>query len=140
MFSSLRLLNLATLLLLVSPGVPIFPPTLHAQTTPETAAPSQQERGKLELGKVTTATLQGEERHNYQIPLKKGQYLHLIVQQESLDLIVTLFDPTGQQILEVDGTGRSSELILAIAETSGNYRLQVRRYEQDALQIGFFYR
>jgi tetratricopeptide (TPR) repeat protein len=89
---------------------------------------------KLEVGKVIPATIEGDQKQSYVIPMEKGQYLELIVEQKSVDAIVTLFDPQGQQVLEMDITGRSEELVLAIAEQTGNYRLQVRRVEQDALR------
>jgi tetratricopeptide (TPR) repeat protein len=129
-----KTLNFATLLLLLTSGVPAWQLALRAQTPPATPPTTQLEMAQLELGKVKTATIKGDEKQTYQIPLEKGQYLHLIVEQKSVDVIVTLFDPQGQQILEVDGTARSGGLILAIAEKTGNYRLQVRRYEQDAPQ------
>ena len=89
---------------------------------------------KLEVGKITPATIEGDQKQSYVIPMEKGQYLELIVEQKNVDVIVTLFDPQGQQVLEMDITGRSEELVLAIAEQTGNYRLQVRRVEQDALR------
>ncbi|PZV26788.1 MAG: hypothetical protein DCF12_07925 [Snowella sp.] len=89
---------------------------------------------KLKVGKVTPATIEGDQKQSYVIPMEKGQYLELIVEQKNVDVIVTLFDPQGQQVLEMDYTGRSGELVLAIAERTGNYRLQVRRFEHDILR------
>ena len=133
MSRSPKFLNLVTLLLLLPISASGFSQRSRAQTDPSPAS-LQQPMPQLELGKETTATIEGDEIQTYEIPLKKGQYLHLRVKQKSADVIVTLLDPEGEQVLEVDGTGRSEELILAIAEKTGNYRLQVQRYEKDALE------
>src|ERR1700738_5132483 len=45
----------------------------------------------LELGKPIEMELKGGEVHSYSINLTAGQFLHLIVDQRGIDVVVTLF-------------------------------------------------
>ena len=106
---------------------------LQAQARAATPTAVERVMPRLVAGQEVPATIAGNDIQIYDIPMEKGQYLELIIKQKTVDVIAMLFDPQGMQVLEMDITGRSEELILAIAEKTGNYRLQVRRFEQDAL-------
>ncbi len=56
----------------------------------------------LETGKPIERELAGGQQHLYQLSLSAGQYLHVVVEQRGIDVVVTLFGPTGQKLLEVD--------------------------------------
>lgn len=89
---------------------------------------------RLELGKPIERELAGGQSHSYQIVLTSGQYVRLRVDQRGIDVVVTLFDPSGVSIVEVDSPNgtQGPEPVLAISGTSGIYRLQVRSLEKGA--------
>lgn len=72
------------------------------------------------------------ERHPYTLPLENGQYIHLSIGQESIDLVVHIFDPSGEQIVEMDGPGVGfPEEWTFVPEVTGTYRLEMRAFESE---------
>ena len=87
----------------------------------------------LELGKLLERELNGDETHNYQIILKTGQYLQVNVEQKGIDVEVMLFSPDGKQLAISNSFNGASgpETISIIAQKSGNYKLKVRRFQEE---------
>ncbi len=96
--------------------------TVNAQTL---------EDGELTLNKPIERQLAGNEAHFYKITLAVNQYLHVVVEQRGVDLIVAIFAPDGKKIVEVDSPNGTEgpEPVSVIAETAGSYRLEVRSPE-----------
>jgi CHAT domain-containing protein/Tfp pilus assembly protein PilF len=92
----------------------------------------------LELGKPIEREISGDENHQYQITLQAGQYLHVVVEQRGIDVMVTLFDPKGQQLSVSDSPNdfQGPEPVSVVADVSGNYRLEVRQLEQGTTNSG----
>jgi tetratricopeptide (TPR) repeat protein len=88
----------------------------------------------LELGKALEREIAGAETHAYRITLAAEQYFRVTVLQKGIDAVVTLLDPAGKQIAEVDGpTGtQGTETVSAISEAAGDHRLEVRPLEKTA--------
>jgi len=88
----------------------------------------------LEPGKPIERELSGGEAHVYQITLTAGQYLHLVVEQRGIDVVVRLLGPDNKQFAEVDSPNgaQGPEPISWVAEASGRYRLEVRSLEKEA--------
>src|SRR5262245_16891409 len=63
---------------------------------------TQQEAMPLELGKPIERELAGGQSHAYQITLAAGQYLNVVVEQRGIDVVVTLFGPDDEKVIEVD--------------------------------------
>jgi CHAT domain-containing protein/Tfp pilus assembly protein PilF len=99
----------------------------------ETAAQSQEAR-ILELGKTVERELAGEQSHNYLIELAANDFLHVIVEQRGVDVVVGVYAPDGKKLKEVDSPNGTEgpEPVLLIAETAGAYRLEVRSLEKGA--------
>ncbi len=76
---------------------------------------------------VIERELKGGETHDFQISLLAGQFLHVVVDQRGIDVVVTLFAPDGKQIARTDRPNGDygPEPVVAIAETPGDYRLTV---------------
>ncbi|MCI0563011.1 MAG: PPC domain-containing protein, partial [Nitrososphaera sp.] len=91
----------------------------------------------LEPGKPIERELKGGEVHTYQIVLNAGQYLHVVVDQRGIDVVVTLFAPDGKQLTEVDSPNgtQGPEPISEVVEVSGRYQLKVRSLE-NAVGLG----
>ena len=76
----------------------------------------------------------GGDAHDYKVLLKAGQFLHLVVDQRGIDVVVRLFGPDGKRIAEVDSPNgdRGPEPVQVVAAASGDYRLEVRPLEKAA--------
>lgn len=81
----------------------------------------------LEFGKELQVKLNGGDAHNYEVSLLSGQFLHVIVEQEGMDITASLFDPQGTRLTRVDSLNGEygPEPIVAIAATSGTYKVNV---------------
>ncbi|MEN3336091.1 MAG: hypothetical protein V7641_5456 [Blastocatellia bacterium] len=87
----------------------------------------------LEPDKPIERELAGGQAHDYRIKLDAGQYLSVVVDQRGIDVVVTLFDPDGKKLAEVDSPNGTlgPEPVAVIVETSGLYRLEVRSLESN---------
>jgi len=83
-------------------------------------------------GRLVAATLAAGEVHRYRLPLENGYLLRLVVDQQGIDAVVALEDPTGARILEADRliNDRGPELVLAVIDQPGDYSLVVRGLEE----------
>ena len=72
--------------------------------------------------------LKGGETHSYRINLNAGQFLNANVEQEGIDLVVSVFGPDKKQLTESDSPNDQwgPEPVLLVASTSGEYRVDVR--------------
>ncbi|MBI1760208.1 MAG: CHAT domain-containing protein [Acidobacteria bacterium] len=95
-----------------------------------------QDNVSLELGKPLSREISGGETHAYQIELAAGQFMRAVVEQQGVNLLVTLYSPNGQKLADLDSPvgAEGPEPVSLVAETSGAYRLQVRPMQQHAPQ------
>jgi CHAT domain-containing protein/tetratricopeptide (TPR) repeat protein len=72
--------------------------------------------------------LKGGESHSYRVNLTSGQFLYALVEQKGVDVEVALFAPDGHQLAVADSPNDlwGPEPILLVAETPGDYRVEVR--------------
>ena len=79
--------------------------------------------------------LAGGKAHSYQLTLASGQYIHLVVDQQGIDVAVTVFGPDGKRLKEVNSSSgmQGPELVPVIAEATGNYRFEVRPVNKSAV-------
>jgi CHAT domain-containing protein len=82
-------------------------------------------------GGEVAASLGPEEVHRYRLPLRQGDLLRLVVDQRGIDAAVILEDPGGAEVLKADRLidDRGLELVLAVAERSGDHRLVIQGLE-----------
>jgi tetratricopeptide (TPR) repeat protein len=94
--------------------------TLWAQppAEPLVAAPGTHQERRLAGGGTDT----------FRIPLAAGQFVHLEVIQKGSDLAVTLRDPEGHSLMDMDSANNryGPETVAAIAGAAGDYRLEVK--------------
>ncbi len=85
----------------------------------------------LEQGSIIRRELKGGSAHYYVLHLSSAQYVHVIVNQFGLDVVVTLIGEDGQEILEVDSANgtRGQEAVSLIADATGDFQLKVRPKE-----------
>lgn len=72
--------------------------------------------------------LKGGETHSYRVSLKANQFLHAVVEQREIDVLIVLFGPDGKQISESDSPNDrwGTEPIVLLAPATGDYRIDVR--------------
>src|SRR5262249_48529367 len=89
---------------------------------------------RLEPGQPVERELAGGQTHTYQLALAVNQYLRVAVEQKGIDVVVTLFGPNSQKLIEVDSPNgaQGPETGSQGTEAPGNYRLEVRSPEMNA--------
>lgn len=104
----------------------LFP--VSGQTSGDRVNNSVQEIITLVQGQPSERALAGGQLHRYRLSLQEAQFLHITVTQKQIDVIVSLFSPSGQNLLEIDSpigdTGQES--FSYISETAGDYILEIR--------------
>lgn len=115
--------NLPNLLLWLSIALLICVGSTLGQTpeSPATLAPGERE-------------LKGGETHSFRIQLALGQFLHLLVEQEDIDVITASFGPDGKQLTETNSPNDrwGTEPILLVASVAGDYRVEIRSSNKKA--------
>lgn len=87
----------------------------------------------LVFGKPIENSISKGELHTYQIKLDSGGFLNVTVEQIGVDLVISVIDPDGKNIDEINSlTGnQSKKKVLIEAKTSGNYRLEIYPIENN---------
>ena len=88
----------------------------------------------IQPGVAIDRELKGGEAETFRIDLPAGQFLHIVVEQIGIDVVVNFRGPDGQSVFELDGqNGRfGPEDIVVITGPSGNYRLDVTSPDKTA--------
>lgn len=97
-------------------------------------AQTQTDVRPLSVGQPIERELKGDEAHSYSIAVSTSQYLHVVVDQRGIDVVVMLFGADGKKLAEVDSPNGTfgPEPLSVIIGTSGNYRLEIRSLEKSA--------
>ena len=83
---------------------------------------------QLKGGDSTKGTIAPGKSHVYAIDLAAGQYLHLEVEQERIDITVRLLSPEGTELEQRENLVESSSIPLSFsAATGGAYRVEIRQ-------------
>ncbi|HKQ77181.1 MAG TPA: CHAT domain-containing tetratricopeptide repeat protein [Blastocatellia bacterium] len=127
----MRNISFLILIFLIFAGALSFPhlSTIGALTN------TQSQTQRMEPGRPVERELKGGEVHQYQVEMEAGQFLHAIVDQRGIDVVVIVFAPNGQKVFEVDSPNGDNgpEPVYLLGETPGAYRLEIRSLEPTAL-------
>src|SRR5262245_39192359 len=77
----------------IEPSTSVAAKSAQQPADSSSAAKNEQDVRVLELGKPIERELAGGQAHFYQIALPVGQFLHVVVDQRSIVVVVTLFGP-----------------------------------------------
>ena len=92
----------------------------------------------LESGKTVTRDFVPNEVHRYAFSLRASQYVLIEADQRGIDLSLSVFDPSSKKILEADMfQPGEKESVFLVAETEGNYRVEVRPSYKSASKGGY---
>src|SRR5258708_7866892 len=107
--------------------------TLELQTAAQESKPS--DIRELKLGAPIERELAGPESHTYSVLLIAGQYVHIVIDQNSIDVMVSLFGPGGEKLTEMNGPNYAQwhESVSAIADASGSYRVELKALDEKAV-------
>jgi CHAT domain-containing protein/tetratricopeptide (TPR) repeat protein len=98
-------------------GIPSPPPS-QAESLPE----------QLKSGESVQGTIASGQSHVYAIDLAAGQYLHLEVEMERIDLTVRLLSPEGAELEQRENLVQNASIPLSfVASASGTYRVEIRQ-------------
>jgi CHAT domain-containing protein len=87
----------------------------------------------LTLGQTFQKEVGGGEVHTYALTLAAGQYVRVLVNQQGIDLVVTVFDLDGARTtVDRPNGGRGREGVSFIARRDGSYRLELKALERAA--------
>ncbi|MEW6737404.1 MAG: CHAT domain-containing tetratricopeptide repeat protein, partial [Acidobacteriota bacterium] len=69
----------------------------------------------------------GSDPHCYELKLLADQFLHLVVNQDGIDVVVTLYDPDGKELIKVDSPNgtQGPESFILMATKTDSYRLSI---------------
>ncbi len=119
--------TLAILACRAEPATEVAAPRSGADAPAGQRREADAEEPELAPGSSFERRLAGGERHGYALELAAGDYLHLVVEQNGIDVVAALIG-AGGAALEVDSpTGaRGPETLFLVAPAAGRYRLEVR--------------
>ena len=139
---------LATLILMVVGAKDVFPTSAfvavrvaiqndQSAAKPEAvlnASQQAQEVTPLQPDQPIKRELAGGHSHAYQVALSANQFLHVVIEQQELNVATELYGPDGKQIIEVNSLNDllGEEHIFLIARAPGSYRLDVKTVMQGA--------
>jgi CHAT domain-containing protein len=78
-------------------------------------------------GQVVARELAAGETHTFRFELNAGEMLEATLEQQGVDLSITVLDPTGGSVLSIDSTPNPMlpERVLWIAQTRGTHSLRI---------------
>lgn len=78
--------------------------------------------------------LRGGEKHEYVLTLTRGEFVQVVVDQQGVDVVVTVYAPDGKKVAEVDSPNGANgpEPVPIPARATGGHRIEVRSFEATA--------
>lgn len=118
---------LAVFILLCSSQTLLAAQTASTQFNPPCLTQDKQSRGDLEPDVPVEKGLVGGQSDSYCIQVEAGQFLHVIVEQLGIDVVLTLYAPDGKPIASMDSPNGNIglEQISTVAEMRGTYGLVI---------------
>ena len=97
------------------------------------------QQAKFSPGRATEREIAGGGQHRYQLRLRAGQFMSVVVEQKGIDVTVLLVAPDGKQLAETNLTGPLGRESLSYeAKVSGNYRIVISAVSADAAVKGAY--
>lgn len=111
----------------------LSPPTVSRSVIANARIAYNQSAEDLTPGQVIQKEIGGREVHIYTLTLTAKQYVRVLVKQQGIDVVVTIFAPDGTRAtIDRPNSSRGLEAASFIAKQDGAYRLEVRTLERAA--------
>jgi CHAT domain-containing protein/tetratricopeptide (TPR) repeat protein len=96
--------------------------------------PEAEQVSELALGKSIERELKADETHVYQIALQSGQFAHVVVDQDGIDVMVSVASPDGTEIVDMDAPNGvyGPEIVSLVARKFGEYRFEIKPVDRTA--------
>ena len=88
----------------------------------------------LPLQKMVFDSLAPKTPHVYTLSLKPDMFIHGRVDQITVDVVVAIKDPQGEEIKSIDGPGRGPEFFQFDSKEAGEYQIEVKPFEEESGQ------
>lgn len=85
----------------------------------------------IKVGEKISASLQSESTHNFEEEFPSDYYVFGTVNQMSVDVVVTIYNPEGKEAAQFDGPARGIESFQFNTREAGTYRIEVSPFEQE---------
>ena len=95
-----------------------------------TAPLAAQDDTPLRTGQTLAGTLASDSRHTYTVELADETFVSGHVNQISVDVVVTVLDPDGEQVAEFDSPARGPEDFQFTADRQGRFVIRVTPFEE----------
>lgn len=124
----------ACLLLLCAGALPLslLLPSGSSPRLPASPAAPVRSFSPIDLPDETDRSLEKGMGHVYQVELAAGEFLRGSVEQQGIDVVLTILGPGGSKLLRVDNPrgDQGRELFSVIARENGEYRLEISPYAE----------
>lgn len=97
-----------------------------------TTTMSDQLSGDLETGVPVEGELAVEQPDTFNLHIAASTYLYGVVDQVTVDVVVTLYDSTWNMVTRFDGPARGIETFYAEVDEAGPYYLEVAPFEKES--------
>jgi len=88
-------------------------------------AAAAQDTLRLRRGNTVERDLPAGGVHAYTLNLSARQFVYGVADQHSVDVVVTVYDPTGRTVATFDSPARGPEPFQFATETAGTYRIEI---------------
>lgn len=86
----------------------------------------------LRPGQTIPGTLASDSRHTFTVELGDSTYVFGQVNQISVDVVVTVLGPDGEEVAEFDGPARGPDSFTFTSDTSGTWVIAVAPFEEQS--------
>jgi CubicO group peptidase (beta-lactamase class C family) len=90
---------------------------------------------QLATGRAVRATLATGDTLRYRIALDSNSIARLVVDQQSVDVVVRVIAPGGRRVAQVDGPRRGLERVQFEATASGDYQVLVYPFKEESGEV-----
>ncbi len=94
-------------------------------------AAAAQEPAPLTVGQTVTDSLAAAETDTFTLQLDAHRFVLGEVDQQTVDVVITVVGPDGQRITRVDFSARGPEVFQFDAEAAGEYRIELTPFEDE---------
>ena len=88
-----------------------------------------QEIREVEPGQSIAESLESDSKHRYSISINENTFVYGVVDQRTVDVVVTILDPVGEQVRVFDSPARGPEKFMFDSEQEGEYIIEVTPFE-----------
>ncbi|NIM51816.1 MAG: serine hydrolase [Gemmatimonadales bacterium] len=106
--------------------------SLLVLTSLAAVSPAAGQAVPLQVGIPVPGELGPDDKHTYEIELGADQFVYGIADQQTVDVVVTVYGPDGERLGRWDGPARGPEMFQFDTEAAGVHRVEIAPFEREA--------